>query len=126
MATTTLTAKRCVNCHRDVTNGKRMKDSSGRYWCLDCGVADQKKRGGTSGEACGACGDKYPPSKLSKWGGVKLCTNCVKARTKGPGMKASFRGGGGAATDKAKLVKMIVAMGVLGLVAAGHYVFGIY
>jgi hypothetical protein len=125
MATSTATAKRCMNCHRDVTTGKRMKDSSGRYWCIPCGTADQKKKAGGGGavaEPCGQCGDRFPASKLSKWGGVKLCVGCVKARTKGPGLKAAFSGGGGG--SDAKRTKMMVGvMAVLGLLSLGHYVF---
>jgi len=49
MPTTTLSAKKCVNCHKDVTHAKRMKDSSGRYWCVNCGTADQKKKAAASG-----------------------------------------------------------------------------
>ena len=44
MSTATVSVKRCNGCHKDVTNDKRMKDSSGRYWCLTCGAAQQKKK----------------------------------------------------------------------------------
>ncbi len=44
MAATTVSAKRCFSCRKDVTTDKRMKDSSGRYWCVSCGTEQQKKK----------------------------------------------------------------------------------
>ena len=44
MAASTASAKRCFSCHKDVTTDKRMKDSSGRYWCISCGTEQQKKK----------------------------------------------------------------------------------
>jgi hypothetical protein len=123
MATATTAAKRCVSCHKDVTNGKRMKDSSGRYWCLDCGAADQRKKGG-GGETCASCLEQFPASKLTRFGTSKLCPGCAKRRTAGPGLLASLRqslsggGGGGGSADKARMVKMLAVAGLLALVAA--------
>jgi hypothetical protein len=92
MPTMTSSAKKCVNCHKDVTNGKRMKDSSGRYWCVSCGTADQKKKAGASSPVA-----------------VK------KQVHKGPGLIESLQGmfAGGGGTDKARLIKMLVVMGLL-------------
>ena len=85
MPTMTLSAKKCVNCHKDVTNGQRMKDSSGRYWCVKCGTADQQKKAATS------------LRKLAK--SVELPkTHIVTA-------------GGG--VDKGRLVKMLIVMALL-------------
>jgi hypothetical protein len=44
LSTATASIKRCSGCHKDVTNDKRMKDSSGRYWCISCGTEQQKKK----------------------------------------------------------------------------------
>jgi hypothetical protein len=44
MSTATVSVKRCNGCHKDVTNDQRMKDASGRYWCVTCGAAQQKKK----------------------------------------------------------------------------------
>jgi hypothetical protein len=111
----TLSAKKCVNCHKDVSNGKRMKDSSGRYWCVRCGEADQKKKAAVSGELCASCGNRFPSAKLTKMGASKICRGCVKRQNKGPGMLESLKGGGGG-IDKGRLIKMLA---ILGLLAAG-------
>jgi hypothetical protein len=44
MITATASVKRCNSCHKDVTHDQRMKDGSGRYWCVACGTAHQKKK----------------------------------------------------------------------------------
>jgi hypothetical protein len=122
MATATGTAKRCVNCHKDVSNGKRMKDSSGRYWCVDCGTADQRKKG-AGGELCGGCGERFPAAKLSKYGASKLCAGCIKRRNKGPSLLESLRAGrgGGGGTDKKRMVMMLAITAVLALVAVARF-----
>ena len=119
MATSTATAKRCVNCNKDVTNDKRMKDSSGKYWCLKCGEADQAKKGQT-GIVCPMCNDRYPANKLTRFGKDKLCPSCYRQASKG----GSSRGGSsGGDSDKGRMVKMIAAMGVLAVISACHFVF---
>ncbi len=115
MSTATGTAKRCVNCNKDVTSDKRMKDSSGKYWCVKCGEADQLKKGQT-GTSCGNCGDRYPAGKLTKFGASKLCPTCYKARTKGPGLRESLAAGGGEGTDKKRLY---MGLGVMAVLAVG-------
>lgn len=97
-------AKRCISCGKDVAQSKRMKDSQGRYWCVDCGVADQRKKGKASGSV----------SKSSA--------------SKGPGLmerlrdvKDGFGSGGGDSGSKGRLVKMLLAMGGLALIAAWQF-----
>jgi hypothetical protein len=128
MSNATASAKRCVNCNKDVSTEKRMKDSSGKYWCLKCGEADQAKKGqAQTGTPCADCDERYPAAKLTRYGASRICPTCYKARMKGPGLKASLRSGGGdGGTDKARLVKMIAAMGVLLLVSMCHFVFHLY
>jgi hypothetical protein len=98
-----------------------MKDSSGRYWCLECGAADQRKKSG--GELCGGCGEHFPAAKLSKFGASKLCAGCVKRRNKGPGLLESLRnaGGGGGGTDKKRMAMMLGFTALLALVAVARY-----
>ena len=126
MASTTVSAKRCVNCNTDVTTSKRMKDSSGRYWCVTCGTADQKKKMATAGEPCADCGERFPAAKLNKFGASKLCSNCARQRQKGPGLIASIRasggGSGGGEMDKARMVKMVSFMGLLAVIAVWRYI----
>jgi hypothetical protein len=117
MSTSTATAKRCVNCNKDVSGDKRMKDSSGKYWCLKCGEADKAKKGQT-GTACGICGERYPAAKLTRWGKDRVCPSCYKSATKGGGV--SFGGGGGEGS-KGRLVKMIAVMALLAGVAVWRF-----
>jgi hypothetical protein len=114
MSTATMTAKRCVQCKKDVTGQKRMKDSSGQYWCVKCGEADQLKKG-RIGDPCGGCGERFPSSRLTKYGAAKLCTACYKTATKGPGLRGSM---GGGEMDKGRLIKMLAVMGLLAIGAA--------
>ncbi len=96
-----------------------MKDSSGRYWCVDCGTADQLKKG-TLGEPCAGCQEPFPAAKLAKFGAARMCKQCISARTKGPGLFESLRGGGGGG-DTAKTIKMLVVLALLAIVAAARY-----
>src|SRR4051794_30633803 len=60
--------KICSVCSTDVTDKKRMKDSStGRYWCYDCFVAEQRKKtqGGMT-MRCPHCNKDYPPIRMVK------------------------------------------------------------
>jgi len=36
--------KLCHVCGKDVTGKTRMKDSKQRYWCIDCGAEDQRRK----------------------------------------------------------------------------------
>ncbi len=71
-----------------------MKDSSGRYWCISCGVADQKK---------------------------KSASLARPAKAKGPGLFAGLSAMGSGGTDKARLVKMLIVMGLLAAGAAWRF-----
>lgn len=124
----TATVKRCVSCGKDVAGTKRMKDSQGQYWCIDCGTADQKKRAGSvgavSGSRCDVCGEMFPPTQLQVWGNRKICGPCVRRRSKGGGgsmlttLKGMFGSSGSAEEGRGKLIKLLIAMALLGAIAA--------
>jgi hypothetical protein len=127
-ASSSTVIKRCVACGKDVTTAKRMKDSQGRYWCVDCGVADQRKKGlAGGGDACTGCGQHFPSGQLSRWGGSMLCAACVKRREKGPSLMDRLRLGGGAKaqssgeSSKGRLIGMIALMSVLFLIVLYIY-----
>jgi len=72
-------AKICVKCGKDVAGQKRMKDSQGQYWCLDCGRADQQRKiAGIPWGICSGCGESFPARALTVWGKRRYCTHCAQ------------------------------------------------
>jgi hypothetical protein len=59
-----------------------MKDSQSRYWCIECGEAD-KRRKALSGVAdmCVGCRKPFPKAKLKKHGEYHYCPTCLANRT---------------------------------------------
>jgi hypothetical protein len=122
-------SKSCVSCGKNLNGQKRMKDSQGRYWCMECGAEDQRKKliaGSGGANACSACGQTFPGHLLSKWGSRQLCPGCSPTNQKGPGMVEKVMsvfqglggGGGGGGTDKKKLFLMLAVMILLAAIAA--------
>jgi hypothetical protein len=71
--------KVCCACGADVNGQPRMKDSKGRYWCVPCGEADQRKKQITSTTApCHACHKPFPKAKLDPHHGAWYCKACLK------------------------------------------------
>ena len=121
--------KVCVACGADVAGKKRMKDSAGRYWCYDCGVADQKAKaaGGdgapiTSSDAkpsmsqCPLCKGVYPEADLIKsdrHGGRKICDRCYNKRKKADKSRRAL-----AESDAGDSSQQFVVLGVILAVAA--------
>jgi hypothetical protein len=67
-----------------------MKDSHGRYWCLPCGEADQRRQAMASPTAnCAGCHKPFPKGKLDKHGEHWFCKACWKKRTKTQGSRVS-------------------------------------
>jgi hypothetical protein len=75
--------KACCACGTDVAGQPRMKDSHGRYWCVPCGEADQKRKAVTSTTAhCAGCHKEFSKGKLDKHGEHWFCKGCWKKRSK--------------------------------------------
>jgi hypothetical protein len=76
----TAEGKTCVSCGKDVSGQKRMKDSKGQYWCIDCGKADQAKKqsAGSTASLCSGCNESFPAAMLTRWGKKQYCTPCLK------------------------------------------------
>jgi len=85
-----LPTKVCCVCGENVAGKPRMKDHTGRYWCYECGMADQQKKhnstlSGTTVHAaqelaCPDCGQTFHHSKLQPHDGAQLCEGCVTKR----------------------------------------------
>lgn len=118
--------KSCVACGKNLNGQKRMKDSQGRYWCIECGTEDQKRKlaaGGVGANACSSCGQTFPGHQLTVWGSRKLCPACSPS-SRGPGMMETITGffsslgsGGGGGVDTKKLVVMGLLMAILAAIA---------
>lgn len=94
---TSVGMKQCCACGVDVAGQQRMKDSQGRYWCVPCGQADQRKKMMTATHLpCAACRKTFAKGKLNKDGEHFFCKACLKKRT------AASRRTTGAATTAAR------------------------
>ena len=80
---TSTAVKSCCACGADVTGLPRMKDSHGKYWCMTCGQADQKRKlTAATHLPCAGCRKPFPKGKLDKHGDHFFCKPCLKKRTK--------------------------------------------
>jgi hypothetical protein len=53
-----------------------MKDAQGRYWCYDCGAADEMHRDPGSLVICPTCKKAYSPSRMVRHGELFICMAC--------------------------------------------------
>ena len=114
--------KLCCKCGADVTHAKRMKDHLRRYWCYECGAADQLKRGAGLALKCPDCNHHFPPTKMLKHRDEYVCETCHDVRTKrkrrGAGAGAGRGAGGGGGTSIAKvLVTFLIVAAIVGAMA---------
>lgn len=113
---TTGGVKHCIQCGRDVSHSKRMKDSRGRYWCFDCGAADEARKGNGLMTRCAKCGRPTLPQHLYRSGENYVCGDCNDAprghRTRPAGLGKS---------DRLKLaIGLLAGVGGIGLVVLYH------
>lgn len=95
--------KRCIQCGRDVTHHKRMKDSRGRYWCFECGAADEARKGHGLMSPCAQCGKPTPPQEMHRHGERYICGHCHRDAS------SSGRSSGMSSGDRAKLILGVLA-----------------
>jgi len=108
--------KLCCSCNKDVTQGKRMKDREGKYWCLECGIADQLKKGGASGASmCPECDRPTAMLDLVKHGTRYICNECHHAISAIESRKMT---GSAALKDPAKRIRLALAVLMLAASAA--------
>jgi predicted RNA-binding Zn-ribbon protein involved in translation (DUF1610 family) len=128
--------KFCCECGIDVTRRKRMKDSQGRYWCYECGTADQMRKGRSStGSLCPDCMQTFPPVKLMRHENTYVCPECYETRLRRErersksfiGRLISGGGSGGAATadgaaaEAARQRKLLLALAVMAIITVLYY-----
>ena len=69
--------KLCSVCKTDVTEKKRMKDgATGRYWCYDCFIIEQRKKSSGMTMPCAKCHKQFPPVRMIKHGEAWWCDEC--------------------------------------------------
>jgi len=76
------TVKACVACGKILNGQKRMKDSHGRHWCVECGKHDQQRKPkavAVPSAACDGCRQTFPVHQLSKSHGKSYCIACSHA-----------------------------------------------
>lgn len=78
--------KVCCHCGKDVAHEERFKDKAGYYWCMDCGVQENREKHaiGHAQEAmkCPDCAQSVPANQLVEYERVKLCNDCAAKRQK--------------------------------------------
>lgn len=72
--------KPCCMCGLDVSDSKRIKDSSGRYWCESCIQLEVKERHPPGVVVCPDCG--VTGQKMVDRDGVYVCQTCASIREK--------------------------------------------
>ena len=119
--------KSCCACGSDVTGQPRMKDSQGRYWCVPCGEADQRRKAMTATTAnCAGCHKPFPKGKLDKHGEHFFCKTCLKKRTKASGTPvaaaapAPAAAGSGTASPLSAIINSAAAASTSSGGAAAH------
>ena len=115
--------KLCCKCGADVTRAKRMKDHLQRYWCYDCGAADQLKRGSGLALKCPDCNHHFPPTKMLKHREEYVCETCHDAR-----VKRKRRGGAGSGAGAGagtSIAKVLVTFLIVGLIVGAMAVYAL-
>jgi len=70
--------KTCVQCGKDLTGHKRLKDSHG-YWCKDCHRADVAEKA-PKGVPCPVCKRVVKEESFISVDGHKMCSRCARAK----------------------------------------------
>ncbi|HWB53957.1 MAG TPA: hypothetical protein VG722_07185 [Tepidisphaeraceae bacterium] len=83
--------KICCVCGKDVAHEERFKDKKGRYWCYDCGVADEHRRHRNDTVQCPDCHNSLPENEMVEYEGHHLCSGCATRRTQSAKRQAARR-----------------------------------
>ena len=119
--------KLCSVCGADVTEKKRMKDgATGRYWCYDCFVIEQRKKSSGMTMRCAKCSKDCPPVRMIKHGETWWCDDCDAGNNKGKkGAKPETASGGrsSASEEKSKSPLLIGGFVVMAIAGALYYLY---
>lgn len=104
--------KICCTCGKDVSNLKRMKDSStGRYWCYDCGVRQPGAK--QQSISCPICRKPMSAHSMYRVNDQYICHDCHESRVAGKSDKKVAAGRN----------KLLTTMGLVAVVAAASAYF---
>lgn len=127
--------KVCCVCGENLEGKPRMKDSSGRYWCYECGIADQQKKhmstAGTTAMGamvkpiCAECNQAFKAEELLEYAGRQLCAECINKIERAAQREASRL-----AAAEQEALRMArnhrILMTVIAIVAIGAIAFAIW
>jgi hypothetical protein len=78
--------KICCACGKDVAHEERFKDRQGYYWCMDCGVQENRVKHtighAPDAAACPDCTKSFPQDQLVAFERLRLCAECADKRQK--------------------------------------------
>ena len=117
--------KLCCVCSADVTHARRMKDHAGRYWCYECGAADQMKKGKAMSIACHDCKRNLPPAQVLKHGNDYVCKECLEQRKLHGRRHAKHSTRGGQAGEPSQARSFALGFGVV-MILAGVALMAMY
>lgn len=120
--------KVCSVCNADVTDKKRMKDgATGRYWCYDCFVIEQRKKSSGMTMQCAKCHKNCPPVRMVKHGEVYWCDECDAVDPKAKkGKKPEAAGKPVAEESKGKSPLLIGGVVVAAIAALVYWYMNFY
>ena len=103
-----------------------MKDSGGKYWCVQCGEADRRHKASAAGGICAGCGESYSATHMTELGGMPYCDKCLKKKYSGKGAASSRRigsrfslsalipsGGDGQSSFKSRILLAVIFLLIL-------------
>jgi hypothetical protein len=70
-------AKICCVCGVDLKGKTRFKDSDGKYWCYECGMADSMRKHPVP---CPDCKRSFMQGDMGEFKGVWVCKECLVKR----------------------------------------------
>jgi hypothetical protein len=114
--------KLCSVCGTDVTDKKRMKDgATGRYWCYDCFIIEQRKKSSGMTMRCAKCHKDCPPVRMIKHGETWWCDACDANDPKAKKAKKPESTNGKTTAEEKSKSPLLVGGVVVALIAVAAY-----